>query len=80
MEESLNLGSGYPALVAVSLPKKKVSVFRSSFSKKNIDSFINGLVLGKESLYDLRDKPKVVKVSAWDGKDHQVNFVSQVIL
>ena len=72
LEEALNLGSGYPSLVAVSLNKKKYGIFRSSFSKKNIDSFINALVLGKEPLYDLRDKPKIVKVKAWDGKDQKV--------
>jgi len=71
LEEALNLGSGYPSLVAVSLQKKKMGTLISSFSKKNIDSFINGLVLGKETLYDLREKPKIVKVKAWDGKDQQ---------
>lgn len=71
LEEALNLGSGYPALVAVSLNKKKYGVFKSSFQKKNIDSFINALILGKESLSALNDKPKVVKAKAWDGKDQQ---------
>ena len=74
LEEALNLGSGYPALVAVSLHKKKVGTFRSSFSKKNIDSFINALVLGKEALYNFNDKPKITKVKAWDGNDHKVIY------
>ena len=73
VEESFNLGSGYPSMVAMSLNKKKIAVFRSSFSKKNIDSFINGLILGKESLYNLPQTPTFKSATAWDGKDQQVN-------
>lgn len=73
LEEALNLGSGYPALFAVSLSKQKYGIFRSSFSKKNIDSFINGLIISrKEPLYPFTVKPKIAKVNPWDGKDQQV--------
>ena len=74
LEETLGLNSGYPGLVAVSLKKKKVGVFTSSFSKKNVDSFINALILGKQPLYNLNDRPTVKTVTPWDGKDHQVIY------
>jgi len=63
------LGSGYPALVALSVTKMKYTNMRGSFTKKGVESFINGLVSGKEGLGDLRVAPKWSSVNAWDGRD-----------
>jgi len=70
-EESLALGSGYPAFVAVSVNKMKYAPLTGSFSQKNIESFIRSLIAGKQSLFTLREAPKVSSVTAWDGKDAQ---------
>lgn len=71
LEETLNLGSGYPAVVAINLSKNVFSVMRSSFTKKNIEQYINGLLSGKEASYKLQEIPKIQKVEKWDGKDRK---------
>lgn len=68
-EETLNLGSGYPAVVALSLSKNVFSVMRSSFTKKNVEQYINGLLSGREASYKLQELPKIKTVEPWDGKD-----------
>jgi protein disulfide-isomerase A6 len=71
LEESLGLGSGYPALVAISVNKMKYAPLTGSFSQKNVDFFVKSLIAGKQSLFNLRDAPKVSSVKEWDGKDAQ---------
>lgn len=68
-EEALGLGSGYPAMVAVSLSKSVYSIMRSAYTKKNVESYISGLIAGKESSYKLKETPKIRKVEKWDGED-----------
>ena len=68
-EEALNLQSGYPAVVALSLSKSVFSVMRSSYTKKNLELYINGLLSGKEASYKLNGSPKIKKVEKWDGED-----------
>ena len=41
---------GYPALMAVSVPKKKFAVMRRAFTEKNVKKFVIGLMTGKERL------------------------------
>jgi len=72
LEESLALGSGYPALVALSVSKMKYSTMAGSFSQKNIETFVKSLISGKGSLFNLREAPKLSTVTAWDGKDAQL--------
>jgi len=69
IEESLGLGSGYPAFVAISVNKMKYATMAGTFDKKNIDVFIKNLLSGKQALFNLRDVPKVKRVAEWDGKD-----------
>lgn len=69
IEESLGLGSGYPALVAISINKMKYAPFTGIFDKKNIEGFVKSLLAGKQPLFDLREAPKIKKVAEWDGKD-----------
>jgi protein disulfide-isomerase A6 len=65
----LALGSGYPSLVAISTSKNKFATLRATFEKKNIDSFISGLLSGKERLSNLPQVPKLKEVNKWDGRD-----------
>ena len=61
-EEKLNLGFGYPAVVALNLRKKKFGVMRDSFDEKGIDRFVTGLMSGRMALYDVvGDLPKIKK-------------------
>lgn len=69
LEEAFSLGSGYPSALAISFAKKKYSVMRGSFTKSNIESFIRGLMAGKEALYNLAKEPTVKEVNPWDGQD-----------
>lgn len=73
-EEALGLGSGYPSLLAVSVNKLKYAVMKGAFIKKNIESFINSLITGKEALFDLKTVPKFKKVDRWDGKDAKPQY------
>jgi len=72
-EEALVLGSGYPSLVAISVNKQKYAPLRASFNKKSIDSFISGLLTGKEPLFNLPKLPTLKKVKPWDGEDAKPN-------
>lgn len=75
-EESLNLGSGFPAVVAISLSKNVYSTMRSSYTKKNVEQYINGLLSGKEASYKLQEVPKIKTVEKWNGKDKKREEVS----
>ncbi len=67
MERELNLGFGFPAVVAIAPSKNKVSIMKGSFDQ--LDNFLNDLILGKAVLDDLKQKPVFKKVDKWDGKD-----------
>ncbi|CAD7961393.1 unnamed protein product [Amoebophrya sp. A120] len=69
LEEKLNLGFGFPALVAISRKKNIFVTHRGSFTESAVRTFITGLSAPKH-LNDLpKDLPKLVKQKAWDGKD-----------
>jgi protein disulfide-isomerase A6 len=68
-EEGLSLSSGYPSVVAISVSKMKFGVMRAAFAKNAIESFMTGLITGKEVLYNLAKEPKVKKIAKWAGKD-----------
>jgi len=69
-EDKLHLSFGYPAVIAVHYKKKLYSICRSSFSKKNLITFVSNLLNGKEHLSKLPDGIKIKKVDKWDGKDY----------
>ena len=69
-EDKLHLSFGYPAVIAVHYKKKLYSICRSSFSKKNLITFVSNLLNGKEHLSKLPDGIKITKVDKWDGKDY----------
>ena len=69
LERDLQLGFGFPAMIAISPQKKMIATMRSSFSFSGINDWVQGLLTGKGGLVKL-DKPFAVKkVDKWDGKD-----------
>lgn len=69
LERDLNLGFGFPAIVALSPQKKMIATMRSSFSEGNVNSFLQDLLIGKGGLMKLEKEFKVKKADKWDGKD-----------
>ena len=70
LEEKLGITFGTPALVAISFPKKKFVVMRSSYSKDNLALFVSRLISGKHVLENLpASLPQLATVDEWDGKD-----------
>jgi len=68
-EEKLNLGFGFPALVAVHMKKNIFVVHRGSFTEGSVRKFITGLSKPKH-VQDLpKALPEIVKQKKWDGKD-----------
>jgi hypothetical protein len=52
------------------LPVLPRQVMKGKFEAGEIESFLNGVIRGKESTAEVKPWPmKFVKVSAWDGKD-----------
>jgi protein disulfide-isomerase A6 len=70
-EEALGLGSGYPAVVAIHVGKMKYAIMKGAFNKKNVDTWINTVITGREALFDLKALPPVKPIQRWDGQDHK---------
>jgi len=69
-EEKLNLGFGFPAMVALHLKKQKFGVHRGNFETTSLSGFLTSLMSGKVPLNDLpKTLPKMYKTEEWDGKD-----------
>lgn len=72
-EEKLGLQFGFPALLVVNHGKKKYAIMKSSFDYENIKIFLNRILIGKESFYDIPSViPKIKTVKKWDGKDAEI--------
>jgi len=69
LEDQLGLGSGYPAVVAISFRKTVFSVMRGSFSKDGLLGFTNGIIAGKETFRPFQELPSIKAVEKWDGED-----------
>lgn len=69
IEEKLGVSFNFPAIVVINSAKKKYSVMRDSFELDNIKTYLNRVLIGRESLYDLPVLPAFKTVSKWDGKD-----------
>jgi len=69
LEEKLNLGFGFPALVAISRKKGIFVIHRGTFTEQSIRTFITGLASPKH-IHDLpKELPGIAKQTKWDGKD-----------
>eukprot|EP00828_Plagiopyla_frontata_P031191 TRINITY_DN4102_c0_g1_i1.p1 TRINITY_DN4102_c0_g1~~TRINITY_DN4102_c0_g1_i1.p1 ORF type:complete len:309 (-),score=68.32 TRINITY_DN4102_c0_g1_i1:153-1079(-) len=73
LEETLNLGTGFPALIALSFSKEKIAVLKGKFEKENIEEFTAKILSGREAFVGFSAKrvEKLRKVEKWDGKDKQ---------
>lgn len=72
LERDLNLGFGFPAVVAISPQKKMIATMRGGYSVKDIKQFCSDLMTGRSRLEDLKKKMVFKKVDKWDGKDAPV--------
>jgi hypothetical protein len=68
-ERQLNLGFGFPAVVAISPNKSKVSTMKASFSDDKLSSFLSDLISGRVGLDDLKTKIAIKKADSWNGLD-----------
>lgn len=57
----MNLGMGYPTIVAMVSNKKKFSIMRRAWSQENLASYINALASNQEHFYDIRELPTKLK-------------------
>lgn len=69
LEKQLNLGFGFPAVVAISPNKSKISVLKGSFNESKLTDFLSDLMSGKVGLDDLKNKLALKKADKWDGED-----------
>lgn len=69
LERQLNLGFGFPAVVAISPNKNKISTMKAAFSEESLGDFLSNLMSGRVGLDDLKSKPAFKKADKWDGKD-----------
>ena len=72
LERTLNLGFGFPAVVAISPSKKMIATMKGGFDSKGLNAWLGDLLIGKGGLEDLKGEFKVKKVDKWDGKDAPV--------
>lgn len=72
MEQKLNLGFGYPAVIAVSGNKGRYAVQKGAFTEHNLNVFVKGLQLGSVRTSPLPELPAFVEVQPWDGQDAPV--------
>lgn len=72
MEQKLNLGFGYPAVIAVSGNKGRYAVQKGAFTEHNLNVFVKGLQLGSIRTSTLPELPAFVEVQPWDGQDAPV--------
>ena len=70
-EHQLNLGFGFPAVVAISPNKSKVSIMKAAFNGDTLGGFLADLISGRVSLDDLKGKVAIKKADKWDGLDAQ---------
>jgi len=69
LERDLNLGFGFPAVIAISPGKKMVATMRGSYSEDNVGQFLGDLLIGRGGLEKLAKDFKIKKAEKWDGKD-----------
>eukprot|EP00981_Chlorochromonas_danica_P013510 scaffold6421_cov251-Ochromonas_danica.AAC.4 len=72
LENAIELNGNVPTVAVLSVEKKAYAVPKVSWSKKNIHSFLSGVLSGIEKIYPLPAIPQLVKAQAWDGKDGEL--------
>ena len=70
LERKLNLGFGYPAIVAISPNKNVFATMRSSFSPSNVSDFLSKVMTGGAPVDNLpAGGIEIRRADKWDGKD-----------
>lgn len=69
LENALSINGNFPTVAVLSLEKNIYAVNKLSWSKKNIQTFLNGAISGGEKVTKLSNQPTIAAVTAWDGKD-----------
>ena len=72
LERKLNLGFGYPAVIAISPNKQEFATMRGSFSKQGMSDFLTKVIVGSAPVDKLpMGGIEIRKADKWDGKDAQ---------
>ena len=69
LEAALEVNLAYPSISVISVEKKVFATMRQSWSAKNANAFLNGILSGTEKKSALGAVPAIANVKAWDGKD-----------
>lgn len=82
LENALEVNQNYPTVSILSAEKAVYATQRSSWSYKNAQSFLNGIISGteKKSKFGSKGLPSVVSVKMWDGKDGELPFEEEFSL
>ena len=73
LERQLNLGFGYPAVIAVSRGKNVFATMRGSFTKSGTTEFLTKVMTGSAPVSNLPAGGMTFKkADKWDGKDAPV--------
>ena len=75
-EQMIGLGSGYPAVAGISLAKSRTAIMTSAYNAADVAGFVRKLLAGSVPLTEYKELPKLAKVQAWDGEDHQAEVVN----
>lgn len=62
LEDKLGMNFGHPSLVAIHMGKKKFSIMRKRYEKKNVEWFIGALMTGGAHVNDLPSLPALKEV------------------
>jgi len=70
IERKMNLGFGYPAVVAISPTKEVFATMRGSFNEENLNQFLTKVMTGSAPTDKLpMGTMEIRKADKWDGKD-----------
>ena len=71
VERKLNMGFGYPAVVAISPSKDVFATMRASYSESNVNEFLTKVITGSSPTDKLPmgAMSELKKADKWDGKD-----------
>ena len=70
LEQSFNLGFGFPAVVAYSPNKKVYSTLKAAFSKEGLVQFVESMFIRKANVLKIENIGEIVDSLAWDGKQY----------
>jgi len=72
IERKMNLGFGYPAVVAISPKKQVFATMRGSFNESNVSDFLTKVTTGSAGTDKIPGGVlEFKKADKWDGKDAQ---------